>query len=119
MRRREFLTLPLAAALLPHGVAAQSAIRIGWITAQKASSLTPYLEVFQSALRDLGYQQGRDLVIEYRFGDDDLGRIPELASELARVPVSVLLVQGAAVPVVATMGLAVPVVFVFSGDPVS
>ncbi|HEX2500549.1 MAG TPA: ABC transporter substrate-binding protein [Methylomirabilota bacterium] len=68
---------------------------------------------------DYGYEQGRNLVIEYRFGDDAIERVPELAAELVRLPVDVVMVQGAAVPVIAKLGLKVPVVYVFSGDPVS
>lgn len=119
MKRRDFLALPIGAALLPSKGAAQSTTRIGWVTAQNASSLTPYIEIFQGALRDLGYEQGRNLAIEYRFGNDDVGLVPQLAIDLVSLPVSILLVQGAAVPVVARMGLPIPVVFVFSGDPVS
>lgn len=119
MRRRDVLPLPLAAAFLPTNAKAQSPMRIGWVTAQRPSSLTPYVEAFEGALRDLGYEPGRNLLIDYRFGDDDVGRVQQLASDLVASRVSLMLVQGAAATVVAAMRLPVPVVFVFSGDPVS
>jgi putative ABC transport system substrate-binding protein len=93
-------------------------VRIGWLTAQHAASLAPFLPALRAGLAEAGLVEGRNLHIEYRFGDDDVGRVPALAQELAALPVQVLLVQGVAVPVVARLGLQVPVVFVFSGDPV-
>jgi putative ABC transport system substrate-binding protein len=122
MNRRLCLATMLALPLLPRAIAAQSATRvarIGWLTAQREASLTPFLAALRAALVDLGYTEGRTLVIEYRFGDDDLTRVPTLAAELMRLPVDLLLVQGAAVAVVATLGLPVPVVYVSSSDPVA
>src|SRR5215475_11271216 len=74
MKRRTFLAGVLAVASLPRSLAAQTApkiVRIGWLTAQQASSLTPYLEALRAALAELGYVEGRNLTIEFRFGDDD------------------------------------------------
>jgi putative ABC transport system substrate-binding protein len=122
MDRRTFLALPLAMAALPRSVAAQGAAkvaRIGWLTAQREASLTPFLAALRSAFVDLGYTEGRNLMIEYRYGDDDLERVPALAAELVRLPVDLIMAQGAAVPVIAKLALPVPVVYVFSGDPVS
>jgi putative ABC transport system substrate-binding protein len=69
-------------------------------------------------LVNLGYVDGRNLRIEYRFGDDAVERVPELAAELIRVPVSMIVAQGTAVAVVRKLNLPVPVVYVTSGDPV-
>jgi putative ABC transport system substrate-binding protein len=123
MYRRTFLSSTLAIACLPRNVAAEGATtkvaHIGWLTAQREAILTPFLAALRVAFADLGCNEGRNLAIEYRFGDDDMGRGPTLAAELVRLPVEIILVQGAAVPVVADLGLPVPVVYVFSGDPVS
>jgi len=73
----------------------------------------------RAAFVDLGYIEGRNLAIEYRFGDDDIERVPVLAAELVKRPVEIILAQGAAVAVIAKLNLPVPVVYVFSGDPVS
>jgi hypothetical protein len=70
-------------------------------------------------LVDLGYDEGRNLAVEYRFGDDNIESVPELAAGLVRLPVEIILAQGAAVAVIAKLRLPVPVVYVFSGDPVS
>src|ERR1700736_538678 len=122
MRRRRFLASVIAIAALPRAVAAQGAskpVRIGWLTAQQASSLGPFLDVLRSAFADLGYVEGRNLVIEYRYGNDAIERVPELAAELVRLPVDLIVAQGAAVFVISKLGLTVPVVYVYSGDPVS
>jgi putative ABC transport system substrate-binding protein len=125
MQRRDCLRLlasALATASLSRSVAAQGAaksVRIGWLTAQQAPSLAPYLDAMREALADLGYVEGRNLVIEFRYGNDAVERVPELAAELVRLHVDLIVAQGAAVPVVSTLGLKVPIVYVFSGDPVS
>ena len=122
MDRRAFLALPLAIAALPKSVAAQGAAkvaRIGWVTAQREASLTPFLAALRAALVELGYIEDRNLVIEYRYGDDDLERVPVLAAELVRRPVKLILAQGAAVAVLAKLSLPVPLVYVTSGDPIS
>jgi putative ABC transport system substrate-binding protein len=113
----------LALAALPQEGRSQDAppkiTRIGWLTAQTEASLTPFLAALRAGFADLGYTEGRNLRTEYRFGDDDIRRVPALVEELVRLPVDVILVQGAAVAVIAQHKLAVPVVYVFSGDPVS
>jgi len=81
--------LPLLRLAVAKG--AQSMARIGWVTAQQASSLTPYVEAFRSGLSDFGYEEGRNLILVLRYGDDHLDRVPDLA----------------------------PVAYAFSGDPVS
>src|SRR6516164_8877661 len=71
MKRRTFLAGVVTVASLPRSLAAQTApkvVRIGWLTAQQASSLTPYLEALRAALAELGYVEGRNLTIEFRFG---------------------------------------------------
>ena len=99
MRRRAFLLSLLAMSAVPRTVLAQGAakvVRIGWLTAQQASSLTPYVSAMRNALADLGYVEGSNLVIEFRYGDDVIERVPELAAELMRLPVDLIVAQGAA-----------------------
>jgi len=98
--------------------AAGRTFRIGWLTAQRESSLAPFLEAFRSGLAEFGYRAGENLEIDYRYGDDNLLRVAPLAVELVRKPVDVLVVQGAAFPLVYELKLSTPAVYVFSGDPV-
>ena len=120
MNRRTFLAAIPAAACSPQAIAAEGGAkvyRIGWLTAQRAASLAPYLDAFRSGLADLGYVETRNLVIEYRYGDDAIERVSELAAELVRIPVDLIVAQGAAAFEI--HGLAVPVVYGISADPVS
>ncbi len=122
MKRRAFVVSTLGLVCLARGAGAQrhaKVVRIGWLTAQRASSLTPFLEAFRAGLAEHGYREGRNLVVEYRYGDDVVERVPELAAGLVRLPVQAIVAQGAAVTVVSKLALPVPVVYVFSGDPVS
>ena len=128
MRRRGFITLlggvaaswPLATRALRYASAqtVTKVVTIGWLTAQRAVSLTPFLDVFRNGLAELGYHEGDNLKIEYRYGDDNLLRVAPLAAELTRQGVNLLVVQGAAVPLVYELKLPIPSVYVFSGDPV-
>jgi putative tryptophan/tyrosine transport system substrate-binding protein len=122
MKRRAFLLSLFAMSAVPRTVFAQGAakvVRIGWLTAQQASSLTPYVSAMRTALADLGYVEGSNLVIEFRYGDDVIERVPELAAELMRLPVDLIVAQGAAAFEIRRLGLPVPVVFSVSADPVS
>lgn len=121
MKRRTFLVSGaiLSIATAYRGVnAAAKVFRIGWLTAQREPSLTPFLEAFRGGLSEFGYRVNDNLEIDYRYGDDNLLRVAPLAAELARKPVDLLVVQGAAVPLVYELKLSTPAVYVFSGDPV-
>lgn len=98
--------------------AAGKLFRIGFLTAQREPSLAPFVDVFRSGLNELGYIENVSLEITYRYGDDDLTRVPGLVAELVSRPVDLLVVQGSAVTVVNELKLATSVAYVFSGDPV-
>ena len=121
MRRRQFIGgLGTALAWSTVGFAQPpKVVRIGWLTAQRAASLAPYVEAFRTSLADLGYADGRNLEIAFRYGDDIVARVPELAAELVRLPVDLIVAQGAAVSVISNLNLPVPIVYVTSGDPVA
>jgi len=118
MKRRAFLSFSAAALAMPVLGQAPATARIGWLSAQRPPSLAPYVVAFREALADLGWVERRNLVIEFRFGDDDLGRVPALAEELVALRVDVIVAQGAAVYEISRLGLELPVVYVYSGDPV-
>jgi putative tryptophan/tyrosine transport system substrate-binding protein len=121
MDRRAFLALTVGLATAIPCASAQSAKKIfsiGWLTAQQAASLAPFLDAFRVGLAELGYVEHGNLEIEYRYGDDNLLRVAPLAAELVRESVDLLVVQGAAVPLVYELKLPTPVIYVFSGDPV-
>ena len=122
MDRRSFLATLGLMACRPEYVFAQGApkpARIGWLTAQREASLTPYVKAMRESLVELGYVEGRNLTIDFRYGDDAIDRVPELAADLERLPVDLIVAQGAAVQIISKLKLKTPVVYVFSGDPVS
>lgn len=120
MKRRRLLFASVAVAALPRVVAAQSrSARIGWLTAQRPPSLTPYVDAFTKSLGELGFVDGKNLEIVFRYGDDDLGKVRGLADELVRMPVDVIVVQGEAVLELRSLRMPVPVVYAYSGDPVA
>ncbi|HEV7576845.1 MAG TPA: ABC transporter substrate-binding protein [Caldimonas sp.] len=129
MRRRQLLmtTAAVAAAALPGiagarypltAAAPPRAARIGWLTAQRPASLVPFVQAFRAALADFGFVEGRNLTIDFRYGDDDAGKVAALADELVRLPVDLIVAQGEAVLELKAMKLAVPVVYAYSADPV-
>ena len=121
MRRRELLLAAAAGGLLSRRAGAQAqtrSVRIGWLTAQRPASLVPFVQAFRSSLADLGFVDGRNLTIDFRYGDDDASKVAGLADELVRLPVDLIVVQGEAVLEIKALSLPVPVVYAYSGDPV-
>jgi putative ABC transport system substrate-binding protein len=119
MKRRDFLGCALSVISGRDAWAQGTAVpRIGWVSSQQASSLTPYLDALRAGLGDLGYTEGRNLNIDYRFANDALDRVPDFVAELLRRPVSLIVAQGTAVSMVKNMKVPVPVVYATSGDPV-
>ena len=120
MRRRSFLAA-LSFATLPSIAAAQSSrrpFRVGWVVVGSRASAAPYLESLRAGFAGHGYVEGRDLVIEERYGDDEPDRVPGLIKELLDIPVDVVVTQGPTTWTVVKSVTTVPVVYVFSADPV-
>jgi putative ABC transport system substrate-binding protein len=122
MKRRRFLLSTLALAGLPKMTAAQSptkVFRIGWLIGGSAEGSALFLDALRAGLADHGYIEGRNLVIEKRYGEDGPEPVvAALARELAHLPVDVLVTQGYATRTVVKEIAAVPVVYVFSADPI-
>ena len=125
MRRREFITLlggpaaawPLAArAQQPAG----RVYRVGYFAITSRERSLHLMKAFEEGLRSLGYRVGENVVIEYRFVDGELERLPALAADLVRLGVDVI-VAGNNVNTVAAMKATttIPIVMASSADPVS
>jgi putative ABC transport system substrate-binding protein len=81
---------------------------------------SPERQAFLDGLRELGYQVGRNVVIEYRAADNDFSRLPDLAAELVNLPVDVIVVGGAEAAAAAKgVTSTIPLVVTAAGDPVS
>jgi len=118
--RRNILLAISAGALMPLCVLAQPAkvLRVGWLSNDK-SATSPFYEAFRNGLRDLGYVEGSDLVIEAKFGEGYSERLDALAVELVQWKPQIIVTQGgpATYPVIRA-GATMPIVFGFSGDPI-
>ncbi len=119
--RRAFLRTGaggLATLSIPIPARAQErAPRVGFISEKSATD--PFLAAFRQGLHDLGYVEGRNLVLEVRYAQGMLERVPKLTADLVRGRVHVLVVGGTVSA--ASAGKAttsIPIVFALAGDPV-
>jgi putative ABC transport system substrate-binding protein len=94
--------------------------RVGYLAAVSASADAPRLEAFRRALRDLGYIEGQNIVVEYRHLDRELERLPAVAAELVALKVDafVAVTTNAALAAKKAAGT-IPVVFMGVTDPVA
>jgi ABC-type uncharacterized transport system substrate-binding protein len=93
--------------------------RIGYLSAFSASADSPHREAFRQGLRDLGYVEGQNAVVEARYADGSFERLRDLAAEIVRLKVDVIV--AAPTPAVRAAQQATrtaPIVMAFSGDPV-
>jgi putative ABC transport system substrate-binding protein len=117
--RRAFCSMLLA---LPFPVRAQQpkkVWRIGYLGATSLSSSSARIEAFRQGLRELGYVEGKNIVIEYRYAEGKRDRESELAAELVRLKVDVIVTSGASVTRAAKEATStIPIVMAQDPDPV-
>jgi putative ABC transport system substrate-binding protein len=97
MNRREVISLLGGAAAWPVAVRAQQTTpvpRIGWLATGDPTSYRFSLAAFRSGLRELGYVEGRNVTIEYRWAEGNPARLPELANQLVQQRVDIILAGG-------------------------
>jgi putative tryptophan/tyrosine transport system substrate-binding protein len=119
MRRREFITLlGGVVASWPIAVGAQQTTKLrslGFFTAGRDS---PGLPALLEGLRQLGWIEGKTIVIEYRYAENRNDRLAELAAELVRLNVDVIVAAGTLAPLAAKRATAtIPIVMTSAGDP--
>jgi putative ABC transport system substrate-binding protein len=119
MRRRAFIAgLGSAAAWPVVARAQQKVFRIGMLFAGGDYRTWPGWGDFIEALRGLGWIEGKNFVFEHRFANDQLDRLPELAAELVRLNVDVIVTGGTLAPIAAKRATAkIPIVMQNAGDP--
>ncbi len=93
-------------------------LRIGILVAASASSFSARVEAFRQRLRELGYVEGKNIVIEYRYAEGKLERLPDLAAELVRLKVDVIVTTGPGNSAAKKASATIPIVFAAAGDPV-
>jgi putative ABC transport system substrate-binding protein len=122
MIRRDFITLLGGAAAWPLAARAQQAgkiPRVGFMGNSTAALEANLVGPFRDGLRELGYQEGRNIVIEYRWAEGNYERFPALVAELLAVPVDVIVTAGTpATLAVKKATSTMPLVMIAVGDPV-
>jgi len=113
------VALALVSFHLAEAQQAKKVPRIGLLSARSSSSESTRTEAFRQGLQELGYVEGKNIVIEYRYAEGKFERLPDLAAELVRLNVDVIVAAGvpptrAAKRVTTT----IPIVMAGGGDPV-
>src|SRR6516164_10987064 len=120
MRRREFIMLIGGAAVWPVAARTQQAAKlptIGYL-GDDDLSWSPWTTRFVERLRELGWSDGQNISIEYRWSNGRPERIGEIAAEFVQQNVNVIVTYGAAVAGLKQATAAIPIVFAIAVDPV-
>jgi ABC-type uncharacterized transport system substrate-binding protein len=127
IKRREFITLLGGAGVTslvcsPFAAHAQQVkvARIGFLGLSSPSSHAPRVAALRAGLRDLGWIEGRNILIEFRWAEGNYDRLPALAEELIRLNIDVLVTHGAAGALAAKNATStIPIVIAAVGDMVT
>jgi putative tryptophan/tyrosine transport system substrate-binding protein len=118
--RRQFISLVSGAAALPLAAHAQQPTTpvIGFLDSRPADAMLDRLRAVRQGLKDTGYVEGENVAILHRFADNQVDRLPELAADLVRRQVAVIIATGVGVFVAKAATATIPIVFVTAEDPV-
>src|SRR6478609_5009217 len=119
MQRRKFIALLGGAAAWPLQANAQTPA-IGFLSSRSARDSVKVVAAFGKGLGEAGFTEGGNLSIEYAYADGALDRLPEMAAQLVKRPISVLVAVGGSNSAMAAKRASstMPIVFVIGGDPV-
>ena len=122
MNRRAFVTglgAVLAAPLAAEAQQPKTIARIGFLSSSSPERERPRLTTFQQALRELGYFEGQNIFIEQRYAGGSFQQLPELAADLVRAKVNILVAVGApATRAARSASSGIPIIMVGVADPV-
>lgn len=123
MDRRAFITSVafglVAAPLVADAQPAGKVYRLGYLSSGSLSLAAPFIEAFWQGLRELGWVEGQNIVIDYRFAEGRFDRLPDLAAELVRLKVDVFVATSSpAVTAARNATATIPIVMINVSDPV-
>jgi putative ABC transport system substrate-binding protein len=122
VRRRDFIAGLGSTAALPFVVRAQQTVVpvVGFLSPFRAEAISNYIAGFRKGLAEAGFVEGRNVALEYRYANDDVGRFPELVADLIRRRCAVIFTSGNLVGLRALVSAtgSIPIVFNMGRDPV-
>ncbi len=121
IRRRALIAGVAASLLAPPVAAAQQTKRfsIGYLVAVTPGVVAPYAAAIEEALRDLGYVEGRNIVVHRRYAEGKPERLPDLAADLVRLNVDIIVATtNPAIAAAKRATTSIPIIMVIASDPV-